>query len=94
MDYTEAVRWFRLAADQGNAQAQCSLGLMHTGKKGAYSGMCSLADSGEAPTPTRTPVRLNAAFAYCSSLASITIPDSVTPSETSPQYPTQHELRD
>ena len=28
-DYAEAVKWFRLAADQGNATAQYNLGLMY-----------------------------------------------------------------
>jgi hypothetical protein len=28
-DYAEAVKWFRLAAEQGNARAQSFLGLMH-----------------------------------------------------------------
>jgi TPR repeat protein len=28
-DYAEAVKWFRLAADQGQANAQCFLGLMY-----------------------------------------------------------------
>ena len=28
-DSKEAVKWFRQAADQGNADAQCSLGLMY-----------------------------------------------------------------
>ena len=29
-DYGEAVKWFRLAAEQGNAQAQFNLGLMYS----------------------------------------------------------------
>jgi len=28
-DYVEALKWFRLAADQGQANAQCFLGLMY-----------------------------------------------------------------
>ena len=28
-DYAEAVKWFHLAADQGQANAQCFLGLMY-----------------------------------------------------------------
>ena len=28
-DYKEAVQWFRLAADQGNAGAQTNLGVMY-----------------------------------------------------------------
>jgi TPR repeat protein len=28
-DYVEAVKWFRLAAEQGDAQAQCNLGILH-----------------------------------------------------------------
>jgi uncharacterized protein len=28
-DYAEAVKWYRLAAEQGNAQAQYNLGLMY-----------------------------------------------------------------
>ena len=33
-DYREAVRWFRLAADQGDAEAQVNLGLMYAGGNG------------------------------------------------------------
>ena len=29
-DYSEAVKWYRKAAEQGNAKAQCLLGLMYT----------------------------------------------------------------
>ena len=28
-DYEEAVKWYRLAADRGNADAQCNLGQMY-----------------------------------------------------------------
>ena len=28
-DYSEAVKWYRLAADQGNATAQYNLGVMY-----------------------------------------------------------------
>jgi TPR repeat protein len=41
-NYTEALKWYRLAASQGNAQAQCSLGLMF------YNGHGVLKDYGEA----------------------------------------------
>ena len=34
MDETEAVRWFRLAADQGFAGAQYFLGVMYTNGRG------------------------------------------------------------
>jgi len=33
-DYAEAVRWFRKAAEQGDAQAQFNLGLMYVNGKG------------------------------------------------------------
>ena len=33
-DYTEAVRWYRLAAEQGDAFAQANLGLMYTNGQG------------------------------------------------------------
>jgi uncharacterized protein len=33
-DYSEAVKWYRLAADQGDAQAQCNLGLMYAAGHG------------------------------------------------------------
>ena len=28
-DYAEAVKWYRMAADQGNADAQSNLGFMY-----------------------------------------------------------------
>ena len=28
-DYQEALKWYRLAAEQGDANAQCSLGVMY-----------------------------------------------------------------
>jgi len=34
-DYVEAVRWYRLAADQGNATAQFNLGVMSAKGEGA-----------------------------------------------------------
>ncbi|MEI6847264.1 MAG: tetratricopeptide repeat protein [Chlorobiaceae bacterium] len=33
-DYVEAARWYRLAAEQGYAQAQCNLGLLYESGKG------------------------------------------------------------
>ena len=33
-DYKEAVKWYRLAADQGNADAQLNLGSMHANGQG------------------------------------------------------------
>ena len=33
-DYAEAVKWYRLAAAQGNAIAQANLGLMYTNGQG------------------------------------------------------------
>ncbi|NRB17508.1 MAG: sel1 repeat family protein [Rhodobacteraceae bacterium] len=36
-DATEAVRWFRLAADQGNASAQFNLGLMYGNGEGVLA---------------------------------------------------------
>eukprot|EP00613_Pedinella_sp_CCMP2098_P069310 CAMPEP_0171902596 /NCGR_PEP_ID=MMETSP0993-20121228/1922_1 /TAXON_ID=483369 /ORGANISM="non described non described, Strain CCMP2098" /LENGTH=71 /DNA_ID=CAMNT_0012532207 /DNA_START=1 /DNA_END=212 /DNA_ORIENTATION=- len=33
-DFNDAVKWFRQAADQGHAYAQCSLGLMYEEGKG------------------------------------------------------------
>ena len=33
-DYAEAVRWYRLAAEQGDAEAQFNLGVMYTDGKG------------------------------------------------------------
>jgi hypothetical protein len=33
-DYAEAVKWYRLAADQGDADAQFSLGLMYNNGEG------------------------------------------------------------
>ena len=33
-DVAEAMRWYRLAAEQGNADAQCSLGLMYAHGEG------------------------------------------------------------
>ena len=33
-DFAEAVRWYRLAADQGHAAAQFSLGLRHSNGQG------------------------------------------------------------
>ena len=33
-DYAEAVKWFRRAADQGNVQAQFSLGFMYEDGQG------------------------------------------------------------
>ncbi len=33
-DYKEAVRWYRLAAEQGDADAQYNLGLMHAKGRG------------------------------------------------------------
>ena len=33
-DYAEAVRWYRLAAEQGNASAQHNLGLMYANGEG------------------------------------------------------------
>ncbi len=41
-DYGEAVRWYRLAADQGNAFAQANLGIMY------YNGRGVPQDYGEA----------------------------------------------
>jgi TPR repeat protein len=36
-DYTEAVRWYRLAAEQGNATAQNNLGGMYYGGNGVLA---------------------------------------------------------
>jgi hypothetical protein len=33
-DCKEAVKWYRLSAEQGDASAQCSLGEMHYGGEG------------------------------------------------------------
>ena len=33
-DYVEAVRWYRLAADQGDAEAQNNLGFMYANGRG------------------------------------------------------------
>ena len=33
-DYEEAVKWYRLAAEQGDAEAQCGLGEMYYGGEG------------------------------------------------------------
>jgi TPR repeat protein len=33
-DYEEAVKWWKLATDQGNASAQCNLGAMYTAGQG------------------------------------------------------------
>ena len=33
-DYTEALKWYRLAAAQGNAEAQFNLGVMHAKGEG------------------------------------------------------------
>jgi uncharacterized protein len=33
-DYVEAVKWYRKAADQGNARAQFDLGIMHAEGRG------------------------------------------------------------
>ncbi|MCP4827986.1 MAG: sel1 repeat family protein, partial [Proteobacteria bacterium] len=33
-DYAEAVKWYRLAADQGYADAQCNLGVMYDNGQG------------------------------------------------------------
>jgi TPR repeat protein len=33
-DYTEAVKWYRMAAEQGDAQAQYNLGIMYLEGKG------------------------------------------------------------
>jgi TPR repeat protein len=33
-DSVEAVKWFRKAADQGNADAQCRLGVMYSNGEG------------------------------------------------------------
>ncbi|MSP33056.1 MAG: sel1 repeat family protein, partial [Pseudolabrys sp.] len=33
-DYAQAVKWYRLAADQGNAKAQSNLGLMYDNGQG------------------------------------------------------------
>ncbi len=34
MDLKEGVRWFRVAADQGHARAQCTLGFCYKTGKG------------------------------------------------------------
>jgi hypothetical protein len=36
-DYSEAVKWYRLAANQGNAHALCALGSMHLKEQGVPS---------------------------------------------------------
>ena len=33
-DYAEALKWYRLAADQGHASAQCNLGVMYANGEG------------------------------------------------------------
>jgi uncharacterized protein len=33
-DYSEAIKWFRLAAEQGNAKAQFHLGVMYANGQG------------------------------------------------------------
>ena len=33
-DYAEAMRWYRLAADQGHATAQLKIGLLYASGKG------------------------------------------------------------
>ena len=51
-DYAAAVKWFRKAAEQGNASAQGMLGIMHAEGQGAYyrSGS-STGSSFELPPP-------------------------------------------
>ena len=46
-DYGEAVKWFRLAAEQGNADAQTNLGVMFQYGRGVpkhFDDMLSVAD--------------------------------------------------
>ncbi len=42
-DYAEAVKWYRLAAEQGDAGAQFSLGLMYASGRGRAAGRSLLA---------------------------------------------------
>jgi TPR repeat protein len=37
-DHTEAIKWFRLAAEQGDTRAQSNLGTMHGQGKGVRQG--------------------------------------------------------
>jgi len=49
MDHAEAVRWYRLAADQGHAEAQRYLGIMYRFGVGlGAAGRASAIDRGEA----------------------------------------------
>ena len=41
-DYAEAVRWYRLAADQGYASAQYNLGVMYNNGKASLKTMLKL----------------------------------------------------
>jgi TPR repeat protein len=34
LDYTEAMKWYRKAAEQGNAKAQCGIGSMYNFGRG------------------------------------------------------------
>lgn len=48
-DYKEAVKWFRLAAEQGNAMAKCNLAELYAAGKGVsknYSEAKRLAKEG------------------------------------------------
>ena len=38
-DYAEAVKWYRLAADQGDAEAQHNLGVMYASGEGVSAGL-------------------------------------------------------
>ena len=39
-DYAEAVKWYRLAADQGMGEAQYNLGVMYKNGLGYHRTMC------------------------------------------------------
>ena len=39
-DDAEAVRWYRLAAEQGHASAQFNLGVMYARGEGVFRGRC------------------------------------------------------
>jgi TPR repeat protein len=52
-DHAEAARWYRKAADQGNALAQFGLGLMYDQGHGVAAGPTPRPPAGSAKPPTK-----------------------------------------
>ena len=63
-DYAEAVKWFRLAADQGDATAQFNLGIMYAKGQGVPQDYAE-AVNGIASLPTRATPAPSSTSASC-----------------------------